>query len=59
MKLAINIKNYLYNFMGVLCSFDYKKGLIRVTSSMEILLEEVLKVKHINNPALHYSTCTN
>lgn len=26
---------------------------------MEILLEEVLKVKHINDPALHYDTCTN
>lgn len=46
----------------LLCSLDYKvqKGLIKVTSSMMILLEEVLKVKHINDPALHYNnTCTS
>lgn len=54
MELAINMKNTYTAW--VFCSFDYKvqKVLIMVTSSMEVLLEKVLKVKHINGPALEY-----
>lgn len=57
MELAINVKsNYTTLWVFLLSSFDYKiqKELIKVTSSMEILLEEVLKIKHINGPALEY-----
>lgn len=53
--LTIPIQHGCFGYVHLI--IKYKKGLIKVPLSMEILSEKIQKVKRINGPTLE--TCTS